>query len=338
MLSTAEKQMITTLSWFRSRYALFLGLSPDRKADKINLDQFGQVWIGEFKEDWTDIYEVLIQKNILHLEYDTYSFTNYGEKIKDEVEAEIPFFKYEYDNYFNLEKTSLAHARFCEEVYGLDLSQHGLIDQDELRLLIELLKAGSAKKILDLGCGNGKITEWIAQETGILCVGLDISSEGIQLAKQRTTENNLVHFETGNLNLVEYPDTFDVLLFLDTLYYANNLKDTILSGMDILQMGGRIYAYFSQWIMEAAYSENLQPDKTHLGKVLQELNLDYFTIDLSSSGIHHWKKKWDTLNAMKDDFIQEGNEALWEYRYREAYRYAHWGDEKYARFLYVIRK
>ena len=69
-----------------------------------------------------------------------------------------------------------------------------------------------------------------------MCVGLDISSEGIQLAKQRTTENNLVHFETGNLNLIEYPDTFDVLLFLDTLYYANNLKDTILSGMDILQM------------------------------------------------------------------------------------------------------
>ena len=188
MFTTAEKQFITTLSWFRSRYALFLGLSTDRKADKINLEQFGQIWIGAFKEDWTNVYEILVQKNVLHLEGDAYAFTDYGNKIKDDVEAEIPFFKYEYDNYFNLEKVSAAHARFCETVYGKDLSQHGLIDQDELALLINLLKANSAKKLLDLGCGNGKITEWIAQETGIRCLGLDISSEGINLANQRTKE------------------------------------------------------------------------------------------------------------------------------------------------------
>lgn len=42
------------------------------------------------------------------------------------------------------------------------------------------------------------------------------------------------------------------------------------------------------------------------------------------------------LLAIKEDFIAEGSEQLWEYLYREAYRYTHWGDNKYSRYLYTL--
>src|SRR5688572_23374136 len=126
--TASEKQLISTLAWFRSRYALFMGLSQERKADRHSIEEFGRIWIGGFKEDWDDAFTSLCKKNILALINDEYNFTEQGNAAKTEVDSETPFYKYEYDNYFQLENLSKAHSSFCEKVYGLDLSQHGLID------------------------------------------------------------------------------------------------------------------------------------------------------------------------------------------------------------------
>lgn len=337
-LTSAEKQLITSLAWFRSRYALFMGFSLDQQADPAHLEAFGKTWIGSFKEDWEDAFHSLTEKNIIALTDQGYALTDYGNRVKNETDLEIPFYKYEYDNYFQLENSSQVHALFCERVYGKNLSQHGLIDQEELSLLVAKLQERPPGKVLDMGCGNGRITEWIAAQTSHAYVGMDISSEAITYARQRTAGNAFLHFETGNMNQIPVSVTYDNVLFLDTLYYANNLKETIRQAVDILNDGGAVYAYFSQWIMDEAYRENLQPDNTHLAKVLQELLLEYTFTSLTESGIRHWKKKLEVLQAMEQDFRNEGSRELWEYREREARRYAHWGDQKYARYLYEIKK
>ena len=334
----SEKQLITSLAWFKSRYALFMGLSLERKANKQSIEEFGKIWIGEFKVNWEDAFISLSKKNIITLTNNEYVFTEFGNVVKEEIDAEIPFYKYEYDNYFQLEHKSKAHAKFCEIVYGLNLSQHGLIDQEELSIVIDKIKKTSPKSIIDIGCGNGKITEWIAKQTQTLCSGIDISSQAIKNAKERTKNNKLLKFEEGNLNELKEFKKQDCVIFLDTLYYSNNLKNTISQAHELLNEGGRIYAYFSQWIMDVLYYENLQSKKTHLAKVLNELNLSYSHVNLTESGIKHWKKKLETLNQLKTDFIEEGSEKLWEYRHREAERYANWGDDKYARYLYEIKK
>lgn len=336
--TTPEKQLITTLAWFRSRYALFMGVSLERKADRQSIEEFGKIWIGDFKEDWEQAFASLCEKNILSIDSDEYSFTDYGQSIKNQIEFELPFYKYEYDNFFHMEKESIAHSLFCEKVYGANLSQHGLIDQAELSILIELLQKAQPSKILDIGCGNGRITEWIAEQTQIACVGIDISSEGIQIAQERTKANPLLRFEVGNLNNLQLTEQYGSVLFLDTLYYSSNMKNTITQVLELLEQGCSIYAYFSQWIMDESYSANLQPDNTYLAKVVHEMNLNYAFTDLSESGKKHWKRKLEVLDLMKKDFIAEGNTALWEYRYREAYRYAQWGDTKYSRYLYEIKK
>ncbi|MDZ7613378.1 MAG: class I SAM-dependent methyltransferase [Flavobacteriaceae bacterium] len=338
MFTIAEEQLITSLAWFKSRYALFLGLDPERKADRKSIEDFGEIWIGNFKEDWTNTFSTLVQKNVLKHISEEYTFTDYGNTVKNEMNAKVPFYKFEYDNFFYLVKQSKAHSIFCEKVYGLDLSQHGLIDQGELSILIEMIKKSKSKKIADIGCGNGKITEYISEQTQTNCLGIDISSEGIQNAKERTVANKQLEFAVGNLNNLQLSGTFDSILFLDTLYYADSLKETIIQGIEILAKGGRIFAYFSQWIMDESFSDNLKYDKTNLGNVLNELNLEYSAISLSESGKKHWKRKLEVLMDMKKDFFDEGNQALWEFRFRETYRYANWGDDKYARYLYEIRK
>jgi len=335
-MNESEKQLIIALVWFRTRYALFMGLSLESKANKENLELFGKTWMGSFKLQWDDAFKQLIQKKILIEMEGEYQLTDQGKQIQKLIEAENPFYKFEYDNYFYLESKSQAHAAFCTKVYGVNLSQHGLIDQDELSIVISKIKWFQPQNSIDLGCGNGKITEYLSNETKLKFTGVDISTEAIREASERTKDNKLLKFKVGNLNELKFSEKYDCILFLDTLYYATNLQETIRQAKDMLNEGGKIFAYFSQWIMDEQYQNNLQAEQTHLAKVLKELQLPFSTTDLTSSGIQHWKKKYEVLIEMKEDFVKEGNIELWEYRFREADRYAHWGDQKYARYLYEI--
>jgi 2-polyprenyl-3-methyl-5-hydroxy-6-metoxy-1,4-benzoquinol methylase len=336
-LSLAEKQIISCLSWYRSRYALFLDLDPNRPADKENIETFGGTWMGEFKEDWEHAFESLLKKEIIERKKDEYAFTVKGELFKRSLEKEIPFFKYEYDNFFQMEKNSKAHAAFCREVYGENLSQHGLIDQHELAVLIDKLNKNPHAYILDAGCGNGKLTEYLAMKVDGEFLGFDIADEGIRLAKERKTPELKVHFEVNNLNAPNFSKKFDAILFLDTLYYAEDLTNTISNFVKFLTKGGKIYAYFSQWIMQGDDSEKLTAENTDLAIVLKDLALKFTTYDLTRSGLEHWNKKLEVIERMKESFIEEGNVTLWNYRYREALRYANWGDERYSRYLYEIQ-
>ncbi len=336
-LSSAEKQLISCLVWFRSRYALLQGLDRDRKATKENIEIFGEFWVGQFKENWTSAYDSLQTKGILQCLVDEYSFTKEGNSLKDKLEQESPFYQYEYNNYFEMEKTSLAHSLFCKKVYGADFSQHGLVNQTELGVLQQHLKQKMPKKVLDIGCGNGKITEHLANHNlNTHFTGIDISNQAIDLANKRLQESANIHFEVGNMNQLQLSKKYDAILFLDTLYYAKDIVQLFKTCIQYLTEHGVIYAYFSQWIMEDKHANRLSGDKTMLAALAQHLQLNFRYTDLSESGTQHWKDKLTILEEMKSDFEEEGSIDLWKYRYTEAKRYANWGDNKYARYLYEV--
>ena len=336
-LNESEQQLLTTLNWFRSRYALYAGLDVDRRATKESIEAFGQMWIGKFKKDWTNGFDDLVDKEILEVIDGSFEFTNQGLVLKEKLARKSLFYQYEYDNYFNQEKNSKVHQEFCRQVYGEDLSQHGLITKEELNYLLEKLGHGRFAKILDAGCGNGKITELIQQRSGAQLYGIDISEQGIQIAKERTATNNDLFFEKMDMDHLDYsPNFFDGIISLDTFYYSKNQRNLLESLIRILQKGGRLFIYYSQWIMDESTSENLLGSKTNLAYHLDDLGLKYSYTDLTKSGLDHWKLKLKKLEEMKELFEVEGSLDLWRYRYLESKRYANWGDKKYSRYLYEI--
>lgn len=336
-LSSAEKQLVSCLAWFRSRYALLQDLDRNRKASQENIEIFGKFWVGKPKENWDSCYASLQAKGILQWLDDQYSFTEEGNALKDTLEQESPFYRYEYNNYFEMEERSIAHSHFCKRVYGADFSQHGLVNQAELAVLQKQLKEEMPKEVLDIGCGNGKITVHLANHCpNSHFTGIDISDKAIDSANKRLENTTNLSFEIGNMNQLQQPKKYDAILFLDTLYYANNIEQLFKNCIRHLTKDGIIYAYFSQWIMEGKYAKRLLGDKTMLAALCQHLQLNFRYTNLSESGIQHWKDKLTALEEMKSDFEAEGNLSLWEYRYTEAKRYANWGDDKYARYLYKI--
>lgn len=56
--------------------------------------------------------------------------------------------------------------QFCSRVFGCNLCQHGFADMEQVDALIAALNLQPGDQVLELGCGNGMVAEYIADQTG----------------------------------------------------------------------------------------------------------------------------------------------------------------------------
>lgn len=334
-LTPQEKQLLLLLGWFRRHYALYLGLSRERPATQESILQFGQAWFGSRMLDVGPAFSSLQDKALLLRAGGAYELTESGSARFQALDQTETFYRHEYDNFFSLSEKSAAHARFCESVYGHNLNQHGLADQAELGRLLEFAGIPAEARCLDLGCGNGLITDFLQRQSGARFLGVDISPEAIRRAA--SIPNPRLSFQVGNMNMLSLEQRFDAIVSVDTLYYAADLKETVQACLGLLLPGGVFACFFSQWIMEDGEKPQLDGGHTVLAKVFRELGQPFSFLDISGSGRQHWRRKRDALLEMRQDFEAEGNLALWDYRFREANRYAEWPGEHYARFIYKVK-
>ena len=64
--------------------------------------------------------------------------------------------------------------------------------------------------------------------------------------------------------------------------------------------------------------KELEIDKTFVAKALDELKLDYQSVDRTESFLDFWPRIKRVLSSMKEDFEQEGNEFIYQSLTREA--------------------
>ncbi len=77
----------------------------------------------------------------------------------------------------------MANAEYCERVYGRNLCQHGFAELPHLDHLIQVAGIAAGSRVLDLGCGNGMIAEYIADQTAAHVTGIDFIERAIQDAR-----------------------------------------------------------------------------------------------------------------------------------------------------------
>jgi trans-aconitate 2-methyltransferase len=116
--------------------------------------------------------------------------------------------------------------------------------------LIAKLHLGGAESILDLGCGDGKVTAEIARRVPRGSVtGIDSSPDMIRLAGQSfpVSENPNLDFRLGDARALRFDADFDIVFSNATLHWVKE-HGTVLKGVSrslrpggrvILQMGGR---------------------------------------------------------------------------------------------------
>jgi 2-polyprenyl-3-methyl-5-hydroxy-6-metoxy-1,4-benzoquinol methylase len=244
-----------------------------------------------------------------------------------------------YDEYFRRAASSVAHSEFCARVYGKDLCQHGLMDMEELDFLINQIEPGS--KILEIGCSNGFITEYIHDHTGSEMLGVDFSEVAIEQAKKRTKKKsaklNFACLDLRNENLPE--DNFDVILLVDSIYFLGEVKDTLLKLNQKLREHGRMILSIFQYREEDDPQKILLPKRTFLAQALNELNLTYTWFDFTDNVRAHGKKNFRVAEDLKGDFLREGNIFLYEARAAENVFFRDASERgTITRFMYIVEK
>ena len=213
-----------------------------------------------------------------------------------------------YENFYKKAVTNHVFKRFCETVYGTDFSQDGFSDLNELNDLIEKTGINDNSVVLDIGCGNGGLCEFIHKKTGAVIYGYDYSETAIQMAKERSLEFPKLCFDVGAYGKMEYPDaSFDVVLAVDTMYFVDDPKAFVEQITGWLKPDGvfaAMYGCFDE------IETDIGRDDNSLARALREAGLDYRTVDYTENHYRIMRKRRITAELMREDFKREELEPI----------------------------
>jgi len=147
--------------------------------------------------------------------------------------------------------------------------------------------------VLDLGCGNGGICEYIHQQTGAVVYGLDYSDAAIRYARKRAAGCAALRFDVGVFGQWDYPPaSFDVALSVDTMYFVDDTEAFIRQIYGWLKDGGAL------GVMYGCY-DKIEPDigrdVNSLATAFRAADYTYDAIDYTESHYNLMKRKRMTI-------------------------------------------
>ncbi len=109
--------------------------------------------------------------------------------------------------------------------------------------LVKKLNISSRHKVLDVGCGTGRLTLEVAGKVDHI-TGIDPSSQRIEVARKKLTQMNLenVTFELGNSDEIgRYgEDVFDVIYLNAVFHWINDKEEALNNIYRTLKPGGKL--------------------------------------------------------------------------------------------------
>lgn len=119
---------------------------------------------------------------------------------------------------------------------------------DELLACIgSALSLEAGMKVLDAGCGIGAPAIWLAQQHKVHVEALTISPTQAELAQRRADKRKLsdsVHVRQGDFHDLQKqypPESFDRVVFLESLCHANDYGAVLAGARNVLKRGGALY-------------------------------------------------------------------------------------------------
>ncbi len=329
-LTEAEKQVLIALAELAAR---------GRPGDQEALEALGRDYFGAYRANWSSAYPRLARRGILEQRSSGYRIAPAWQALGDLLRAENPRYLYFYDEFFARAQDSRAHAAFCEQVYGRNLCQHGMMDMPQLDMLLDVLALDGQQRVLEVGCGNGMVAEYISDQSRAHVIGIDTSAVGIRQAAERTRHKRArLSFLRADMRALPFAaGAFAAAIAIDSAYYAGHLEQWIGWLREVVRGGGHMAVFFSAWARADEPLDRLQPDGNRLAQALKAHSLRYRTWDFTASEIQHWQRKLQVATDLKTAFEAEGNAFLYQKRWIEAeYHRPYVEAGRVSRYLYDI--
>jgi cyclopropane fatty-acyl-phospholipid synthase-like methyltransferase len=243
-----------------------------------------------------------------------------------------------YDKFYTCAAVSAAHGDMCERVYGRNLCQHGMADLPQLEAMLTELEIHVTDRVLDLGCGNGYITEYLYDRRPARYVGIDCSEVAIEQAQKRMAASGKpLTFAVGDISRLAYPaQEFDRIVSIDTHYFFEELEAWLSDLYAMLKPGGRIAIFSDEGTKQPGRDDtHVTAAQTLMGQRFARLGFEYTSVNLTAANQAHWRLKKRVVEELRARFMEEGNEFLYGNRLGEC---THSNRDLDCRFLFVVRK
>ncbi|UCD08302.1 MAG: class I SAM-dependent methyltransferase [Dehalococcoidales bacterium] len=293
-----EIQALITLAELEFPFA-----SPNNTTYKSfpdNISEAGE-YFRSFRVDPTEAFNNLENQELVKPHREFWTLTPKGKEIAEQVRKARPPIYYWYREYHSAVEKSKAFDEFSRRIFGENLGQHDFTDISQLHMMLEKVRINENSSVLDIGCGNGRIAEYISDKTGSQVTGIDYIPEAIETAQKRTaSKSDRLTFQITDIeNPVEAEKTFDLVLSIDTMYFSN--PDTLLAAWKkLLKPDGQMAIFY------------LSLDGNDVSDSLTKNSLSYDVYDLSKEHWDHMQYKHTVAKEMKEQFESEGNLFVWD--------------------------
>jgi len=319
--------------------ALNAATSENATTDPVNLRRIGQKLFQENLKDWGDAYKDLLNLGLITLKNNSYRLTKKGANLVEKIRLDE--MSYRYDQMLLRCESSRACIELNERLYGMDLGQFNMMSMNQLQKMLDELNLQPGENVLDIGCGNGIITEYISDITGAHISGVDFAEKAIHRAMERSVmKRNRLRFFNGDMNALNFPkNSFDVILSIDTLYFVKDLHQTMKYLTDILKPSGRMGIFWSQIVEDNQAEEVLLPNQTPLVEAVSKFEFHYRYWEFSEEEKRYWKLTLELAEELRDKFEAEGNLAIYHDRIDEATTIIEkMEDNGLTRYLYIFQR
>ncbi len=135
-----------------------------------------------------------------------------------------------------------------------------LLGRSDYAIISEIVEPGT--KVLDLGCGEGELLEWLADNKGVQGRGVEISGVKVQRAISRGVSVYQGDIDEG---LADYPDqAFDYVILSQTLQETLYPRHVL---QDMLRVGRRVivaFPNFAHWTVRYSMLKSGRAPRTKL--------------------------------------------------------------------------
>lgn len=132
-----------------------------------------------------------------------------------------------------------AHASDYDAWYDTELGRY--VDSVEKGLVEELAEPAEGERALDIGCGTGNYTIWLA-EKGLTVTGLDESRAMLEVAAAKTAGTDLaVEWVLGDASALPFQgEWFDLVVSVTAMEFVDDRKAVLRDAMCLLKPAGRL--------------------------------------------------------------------------------------------------
>jgi SAM-dependent methyltransferase len=226
----------------------------------------------------------------------------------------------EWDFLYRMMEESPAFRQYCQAAHENPMVQMNELDNETLECIFGFMQLDKSNQVIDVGCGNGCLTECISERSGAHVTGIDISPYAIQSAIDRTqAKRDRLAFRVGDINQLHTAlsgiSCIDSILVLETLFASNNLHRTIGELKALLPAKGQMLFIANQHIEQPeTQSYRLQPEQTDIALAIKSLDLPLQVFDITPNKLRYLEGSIALLEQYKGDFLLEGQRDFWAAR------------------------